>query len=186
MPRATATITTPTAAERTPTRRIRSAGVCAASVIARRTASGKAANRRPSTARARPRAAIRSRMKGGSPRRAAGDPASGASARTRRGRAAGPGRGGRRRGRAVAETPVRIVEVAEEVRVGGEHHAGVPSLQARLVGLHGAVEGEEVRIAPKGLGEDAVLLRIAGAAQLLRAAIGVGEDDGRFALGAGP
>ena len=42
-----------------------------------------------------------------------------------------------------------------------------PRLHAGLVGLHRAVEGEEVRILAEGLGEDAVALGVALAADLL-------------------
>lgn len=55
------TTTTPATADTTPTTRIRSAGVWAASSIARRTAAGKAAQRSPSMASASPSAATRSR-----------------------------------------------------------------------------------------------------------------------------
>ena len=59
----------------------------------------------------------------------------------------------------------RIAEVAEELAVGRQQHARVAGLHALLIGLHGAVEGEKVRIAAKGLGEDAVALGIAFAAR---------------------
>ena len=61
----------------------------------------------------------------------------------------------------------RIAEIAEEIAIGLEHHAGVVVPQAGLVGLHRAVEGEEVGIVAEGLGEDAVALGIALAADLL-------------------
>ena len=70
-------IATPTIAETMPTRRIRSLGVWAASYMALRTPSGKAAKRMPSTARARPRAATRSST-GGAGYCAAGAEAGGA------------------------------------------------------------------------------------------------------------
>ena len=63
--------------------------------------------------------------------------------------------------------PRRIDEVAEELRIRLQHHAGVVVLQARLVGLHRAVEGEEIRILAEGFGEDAVALAVALAADLL-------------------
>src|SRR3954469_13120330 len=84
------TITTPSTAEAIPTRRMRSLGVFAASIMARLTRSGKAANRSPSTARASPRAAARSRMRHGywvGPVGAApGEPAPGAGATAAPGR----------------------------------------------------------------------------------------------------
>ena len=63
--------------------------------------------------------------------------------------------------------PDRIAEIAEEVRIRPQHQAGVAVLQAPFIGLHGAVEGEEIRILAIGVGEDAVALGVALAADLL-------------------
>src|SRR5262245_52316793 len=55
---------------------------------------------------------------------------------------------------------IGIVEVLEELAVRRQQHAGLAfaALHAGLVGLHRAVEGEEIRIAIVRFGEDAVAL----------------------------
>jgi CBS domain-containing protein len=60
-----------------------------------------------------------------------------------------------------AEVMIQIAKEAEEFRIRLQHHAGVVRLQACLIGLHGPVEGKEVRILAEGLGEDAVAVGIA-------------------------
>ena len=90
-----------------------------------------------------------------------------------------------------------VVEVFEELRIGAEQHARVRRLQRALIGLHRAIEREEIRILAEGLGEDAVLLRIARTTDTLglagrlglqhrHAAVGRGADapGGLLALGA--
>ena len=46
-----------------------------------------------------------------------------------------------------------VVEILEELGIGTEQQPGIARLQRRLVGLHRAVEGEEVRILAEGLGD---------------------------------
>ena len=48
----------------------------------------------------------------------------------------------------------RIAEIAEKVGIRPQHHVGIAFLHAPFVSLHGAVEGEEVRILGIRLGED--------------------------------
>ena len=99
------------------------ARLCAASIHGAPHPSGKAANKMPSTARARPRAAMRSSMRHGYWVVRSGAPASraGAGARLRRAATAGAVVGAR-----AAEPPCRrVVEVAEEVRVRAQHQARI-------------------------------------------------------------
>src|ERR1700674_5240790 len=150
---------TPSTAAPRPTPRNRASGACAISAAARRVAPGKAAKVKPSSASKSPSAAIRSPTGNGLA----------ASLRRRRRLAA-----------------LGIVEVAEEVGVGRQQEPRIVLLQARLVGLHRAVEGEEVRVPPVGFGEDAVALGVAFAAHLLAARRGVGDEHGDVAVGARP
>src|SRR5580700_187211 len=62
---------------------------------------------------------------------------------------------------------VRITEIFEEIGIWPQHEPRVIGAQPRLVGLHGSVEGEEIRILAVGFGEDAVALGVALAARLL-------------------
>ena len=55
----------------------------------------------------------------------------------------------------------------------------------RFVGLHGAVEGEEIRILAVGVGKDAVALGVALAADLLGLRIGFRHQHGHVAVGLG-
>src|SRR5207237_2684371 len=92
----------------------------------------------------------------------------------------------RRRGaRGAARLAVGIAEVAEEVRVGPEQQPGIVLPQPRLVGLHRAVEGKEVRILAKSLGEDAVAFGVAFAARLLGLGGGFRDQHGHVAVRAG-
>src|SRR6266568_1837870 len=73
--------------------------------------------------------------------------------------------------RGLGTTPLtmtrRIDEIAEELRIGLQHHAGIVLLHAGFIGLHRAIEREEVRVLAEGFGKDAVTLGIAFAAELL-------------------
>src|SRR4029079_13308597 len=60
-----------------------------------------------------------------------------------------------------------IRKIAEEFGVRLDHHPRVVRAQPRLIGLHRAIEGEEVGIALEGFRKDAVALGIAFAAGLL-------------------
>ena len=60
----------------------------------------------------------------------------------------------------------RVVEVTEEVAVRLEQQPRVVRLEPGLVGLHRAVEGEEIRILVEGIGEDLVAGGVALAADL--------------------
>ena len=77
----------------------------------------------------------------------------------------------------------RIGEEAEELGIRPQQEAGVVGTEPGLIGRHRAIEGEEVRILAIGFGEQAVALGIADAAGLLCGRIGIGDDDGRFAIG---
>src|SRR5262249_48837732 len=80
----------------------------------------------------------------------------------------------------------RIDEIAEEVAVGIEQHARerlVVGLETDVVGLHRAIEGEEIRILAVGLGEDTVALAVALATGLLRLRGRLGDQDGDLAVG---
>ena len=79
----------------------------------------------------------------------------------------------------------RVGEILEELAVRRQQHARVRRLHALLVGLHRAVEAEEVRIAVERIGEDAVALGVALAAHALALAGGLGLDDGDLAIGVG-
>src|SRR5262245_34714844 len=54
-----------------------------------------------------------------------------------------------------------VGKIAEEIRVGPEHHAGIAVLEPLLIGLHRAIERKEVRVLAEGLGEDPIALRLA-------------------------
>src|SRR5688572_3485636 len=62
----------------------------------------------------------------------------------------------RRRRSVVTHLAGGVREIAEEVRIRAQHHAGVTVSESRLVGLHRAVEGKEVRVLFERLGEDAI------------------------------
>src|ERR1035438_3058364 len=95
--------------------------------------------------------------------------------------------GGRRRVRrhGTHRLAGRVVEVAEEVAVRIEHQAGIVRLQPVLIGLHRAVEREEVRVLVEGVGEDLVARGVAFAADLLRLGGRVGDQHGHFTVGLG-
>src|SRR5207302_2869836 len=61
----------------------------------------------------------------------------------------------------------RVAEEAEKARIRRQQHTRVASVQAILIGLHGSIEREEIRVTTIGLGIDAVALGIALAARLL-------------------
>ena len=86
--------------------------------------------------------------------------------------------------RRFAPAPDRcIIEILEELRVGAQQQPRIAGPQRAFVGLHRTVEGEELRVLVEGLGEDAVPLGIARAADALRFAGGVGLDHGDLAVG---
>src|SRR5581483_4505243 len=135
--------------------------------IARLVGPGNAAKMMPSMTKTRPRATTKSDMEDGAP----------ASARRRR--------GGRRRAPACSLLAGGIVEVAEEIRIGFEQEPGVVRLEPCLIGLHRAIEGEEIRIAAESVGEDLVACRVALAAQLLGLGLRIGDHYGDVAVGIG-
>src|SRR5262249_22127640 len=93
---------------------------------------------------------------------------------------------GRRRTRCVSTRLARrIAEVAEEIRIGPQQEARVGALEPVFISRHRAVEGEEIGILAVSLGEQAVALGIALAANLLGLRIGLGDDHGRLAVGIG-
>src|SRR5260370_38382294 len=79
----------------------------------------------------------------------------------------------------------RIDEISEEIGVGVEQHARVVVAQPGLIGLHRAVEAEEVAVPAVGVGEDAVALGIALAANLLGPGGCVRDQHGDVAVGLG-
>ena len=76
----------------------------------------------------------------------------------------------RRRARPAPAPPARLrrVQVVEEGAVGLDHQRGVVGRQRAAVGVHRAHEGEELRIGAVGLGQDAVALGVALAADDVR------------------
>src|SRR5260370_18476893 len=80
----------------------------------------------------------------------------------------------------------RIDEISEEIGVGVEQHARVVVAQPRLIGLHRAVEAEEVPVPAVCVSEDAVALGVALAPNLLalRGCIGDQHRDVPVGLGA--
>src|SRR5262249_5193882 len=80
----------------------------------------------------------------------------------------------------------RVDEIPEELGFGRQQHAGIAVLQPGFERLHGAVEREEIRVAPERVGEDAVALGIALAADLLAPRRGIGDDHGGVAVGPRP
>src|SRR6516162_2599794 len=68
-------------------------------------------------------------------------------------------------------------EVAEEVRLRTDQRPRLTVGETVLIGLHRAVEGKELRVRAVGLGEDAVALAVALAADLLRLLLGLRGDD---------
>ena len=77
--------------------------------------------------------------------------------------------------------PHRLEEVAARV----EDHQVRLVAEARPVGLEAAIELRELRIAPERLGEDRRCLGVAVALDLLRIAIGLGDDHLALAIGVG-
>src|SRR5580765_2543098 len=69
-----------------------------------------------------------------------------------------------------------VAEIAEKVAVGGQNHGRVVALERGLIGVHRAVEGEEIGIPAEGIREDTILLRIALSARDFRLALGLGDN----------
>src|SRR4029079_10847385 len=117
--------------------------------IARFTGPGKAANRIPSMANTRPIATTKSDI-----------PANHHPLLTRGSLPWGGRRCRRRRSPGIALRIVlalrarRIDEIAEELRIRRQHHAGVAVAHSRLVGLHRPIEREKVDILAEGFRED--------------------------------
>src|SRR6516165_6438141 len=86
------------------------------------------------------------------------------------------------RGGAAARPARGVAEVAEEIRIGLEQHARVIGTQARFVGLHRAVEREELGVLSKGFRKNPVALRIALAADLLALRLRLGEKNSHVAI----
>ena len=83
---------------------------------------------------------------------------------------------------AVLGSRGRRREVPEEVRLRTDKGARPPVIEAVLIGLHRAVEGEKLRVGAIGLGEDAVALAVALAADLLGLLLSLRKDDGDLAV----
>src|SRR5262245_34569802 len=140
--------------------------------IARLVRFGNAAKRMPSSANTRPSATRKSDINP----KPCFSPAPSAARSTEHHLGALPGRSGSRR--ATVPPARRIDEIAEELRIRPQQHARVVVLHAGFVGLHRAVEGEEVGVLAIGLGEDVVALAVALAADLLGFRGRLGKDDG--------
>src|SRR6266478_628751 len=82
----------------------------------------------------------------------------------------------------LALPPGWVAEVAEKARIRRQQHARVTGVQAVFIGLHGSVEREKIRIAPVGVGVDAVALGVALAARLLALRLGFREQHGHVAI----
>src|SRR5262249_30536655 len=78
-----------------------------------------------------------------------------------------------------------IAEILEEIGIRPQHQPGVAGAQSRLIGLHGTIEGKEIRVLRKGFGEDAVALGVALAAYLLGERLCLGDQHGNVAVGLG-
>src|SRR5215813_1153941 len=140
-PRTSQITTTPSKALTIPAIRSSPSGVSSAVAASRLARPGSAAKINPSIARTRPTATRKSRI--------------------------APARCRLLFGRADASLAVRIREEAEEIRVRPQQQARIGLLQSLLVSLHGAVEREELRVLAIGLGEDAIALGVAVAADAL-------------------
>src|SRR5215472_16982721 len=94
----------------------------------------------------------------------------------------------RRRGRALAAFGLAggIAEIAEEIGIGPQHQMRIRALHAALIGLHRAIEGEEARILAVSLGENAIALAVALAADLLGLGIRFRHQHGDIAVGPRP
>src|SRR5919201_4291226 len=79
----------------------------------------------------------------------------------------------------------RIPKVAQEVGVGLEQHEVVPAAERGPVGLHAAIEGEELGVLRERGGVDRRRLGVAFAAHALRVAVRFGEDHLALAVGVG-
>src|SRR4051812_31597778 len=88
----------------------------------------------------------------------------------------------RQRRRAAA---LRSAEEAEELVVGRQHERCVTPVQSRAIGLHRAVEGEEILVLAERVGVGRRRFRLALTAQDVGLALRLGEDDGPLALGGG-
>src|SRR5258708_22247925 len=77
----------------------------------------------------------------------------------------------------------RIAEMLEEIGIRSQHQPRVVWAQSRLIGLHGTVEGKEIRILAIGLGEDAVAFAIALATSLLGARLRLRHQHRDVAVG---
>src|SRR4029453_7076334 len=78
-----------------------------------------------------------------------------------------------------------MAEKAEEIRIGPQQQASVALLQSLLVGLHRAIEREEIRVPTIGVGEDAIALGIALAADALSRRRRLSQQNGYVAIGLG-
>src|SRR6266581_4899117 len=87
--------------------------------------------------------------------------------------------------RLVARLTRRIDEVAEELRIGLQHHTCIALAHAGLVGLHRAIKRKEVQVLAKGLGKDPVAFGIAFAAELFGLRGRLGHQDRDVAIGLG-
>src|SRR5271163_4425523 len=144
---------TPTIAAPKPMPRNRPGFCRETSAIRLRTGSVNPARSRPSIAKTRPIAAPKSRMSL------------------------------RRRGcRRLAGRRRRSGEITEEIRLRTEDRARF-ALEARIVGLHRAIEREKLGVLAVGLGENAVALAIALAADLVGLLLGLGDRHRHLGVG---
>src|ERR1700751_4879093 len=81
--------------------------------------------------------------------------------------------------------PVKVFEEAEEPGVRGEHKGSGMAVERVPIGLHRAVEGEEILVLPKGVGVGLDAFGIAFAAHPLGGPLGLGKDNVALAVGVG-
>jgi len=79
----------------------------------------------------------------------------------------------------------RIAEIFEEIGIRPQHEPRIAGAQPRLIGLHRAVEREEVGILAEGFGKNAVARGIALAPRLLSLGLGLRHQHRDVAVGLG-
>jgi hypothetical protein len=81
--------------------------------------------------------------------------------------------------------PARRSEIAEEIRLWANDHPRIAAFQSGFIGLHRAIEGEEIGILAEALGENPVPFRIPFAAGLVGLAPRIAEQHDDVAIGLG-
>src|SRR5579871_177763 len=78
-----------------------------------------------------------------------------------------------------------IAEIPEEIGIRPQDEPRVIGAQSSLIGLHGAVEREEIGVLAEGFGEDSVAFGVALAANLLGARLRLRHYDGHVTVSLG-